>query len=72
VWGTNTYTVDSRVEVAAVHAGVLQVGEQGEVIVTRVEPLERYRGSSQNGVRSQPWGRYSTAYVIERKPRNEP
>ena len=72
VWGTNTYTGDSRVEVAAVHAGVLKVGEQGEVIVTRVEPLERYRGSSQNGVRSQPWGRYSTAYVIERKPKGEP
>ena len=72
VWGTDTYTGDSRVEVAAVHAGALKVGEQGEVIVTRVTPPDRYQGSSQNGVRSQSWGRYPTAYVIERKPRSEP
>jgi len=68
VWGTDTYTGDSRAEVAAVHAGILQVGERGEVIITRVAPITRYRGSERNGVRSQSWGRYPTAYVIERSP----
>jgi len=72
VWGTDNYTGDSPVEVAAVHAGVLQVGERGEVAMTRVAAPESYHGSSRHGVVSQSWGRYPTAYVIERSPRADP
>ena len=72
VWGTDTYTGDSRIEAAAVHAGILKAGERGDVLLTRVEPPTRFQGSERNGVRSQPWGRYSTAYVVERAPNSDP
>lgn len=72
LWGTDTYTGDSRFEVAAVHAGVLAVGQQGEVIVTRVPPLNRYEGSERNGVRSGEWGNYPTAYAIKSGERPTP
>lgn len=68
LWGTNEYTGDSRIEVAAVHAGALKVGEHGTVIVTRVPPPARFEGSNQNGVRSNPWGPYPTAFTVKRNP----
>lgn len=72
VWGTDAYTGDSQVEVAAVHAGILNVGERGEIVVTRVAPPDRFEGSRRNGVQSQSWGRYPTAYTIEASPKNDP
>jgi thiol-disulfide isomerase/thioredoxin len=72
VWGTDTYTGDSRLEVAAVHAGLLQVGQRGEVVVTRTNPPDRFEGSVRNGVRSGSWGRYFSAYTIEPSPSTKP
>ncbi len=67
IWGTDQYTGDSRIEVAAVHAGAVRAGEEADVVVTRVAALDRYQGSVKNGVRSQSWGRYDTAYKIAKK-----
>ena len=55
IWGSNPYTDDSSLAAAAVHAGILQPGEQG-IIEIDVEPaLDTYPGSSQHGVTSQTW-----------------
>jgi hypothetical protein len=64
VWGTDTYTGDSALAVAVVHAGVVPVGEMRVVKVTVVEPLQQYRGSSRNGIESHSYGPWNTAYRV--------
>jgi hypothetical protein len=55
LWGTDTYTSDSNLGTACVHAGVLKPGEAGVVKVTMVKPLAVFVGSARNGVHSSTW-----------------
>jgi hypothetical protein len=66
VWGTGVYTSDSPLATAAVHAGVLKVGQTGVVKVTIVPPLEAYMGSTQNGVTTMEYGPWPGAYRVSR------
>ena len=67
VWGTDTYTADSRLATAAVHAGALREGERGLVRVTLVDAEGMaYEGSMRHGVTSYDYGGYPLAYRIER------
>ncbi len=66
LWGTDTYTGDSSIAVAAVHAGLVKPGETAVVKVTVERPLARYGGSVRNGVTSQDYGSYGTAYSLAR------
>ena len=52
VWGTDIYTDDSDLAVAAVHAGLLAVGETGDVTVEILPGQDHYEGSNRNGVQS--------------------
>jgi Ca2+-binding EF-hand superfamily protein len=72
VWGTDVYTTDSPIAAAAVHAGLLRVGETGLVKVTILPGQERYRGSSRNGVKTRNYGRYASSYRVERAPQAPP
>src|SRR5262249_3402321 len=65
VWGTDIYTGDSALAAAAVHAGVVAVGETKVIKVTVVEPLQHYQGSSRNGIHSHEFGPYKTAYRVD-------
>ena len=66
LWGTDTYTSDSDLGVACVHAGVLEPGESGLVKVIMVQPLAVFRGSTRNEVTSQNWTtRWAGAYQVE-------
>jgi hypothetical protein len=65
LWGTDIYTADSSLAVAAVHAGAVAEGETRVVRVTVVEPLPQYAGSTCNGVTSHSFGPYGTAYRVE-------
>jgi beta-lactamase regulating signal transducer with metallopeptidase domain len=59
VWGTGTYTDDSRLAAAAVHAGILTDGQTGMVRVTILPGRTSYDGSTRNGVTSldyRDWG----------------
>lgn len=56
VWGTDLYTLDSRLAAAAVHAGILKDGETGVVKVSILAGKPSYKGSSRNGVTSSDWG----------------
>lgn len=66
VWGTDVYTGDSSLALAAVHAGALKPGETAIVRVTVMRPLSQYQGSVRNGVTSHDYGRYGTAYGVSR------
>ena len=55
VWGTDVYTDDSSVARAAVHAGVLAVGETKAVTVTILPGQASYAASTRNGVTTLPW-----------------
>lgn len=66
VWGTDIYTGDSALAVAAVHAGAIKPGETAVVRVTVARPLAQYQGSIRNGVTSNDYGRFGTAYRVDR------
>lgn len=59
VWGTGTYTDDSSVCTAGVHAGRITFTEGGTVRIEIAPGLDSYEGSEANGVTSSsygPWG----------------
>jgi hypothetical protein len=65
VWGTDIYTSDSPFATAAVHAGILKVGESGPVIVHVLEGQSHYEGSTRNGVTTKSFGSYGRSYSLE-------
>jgi hypothetical protein len=65
VWGTDTYTGDSSLAAAAVHAGAVDLGETAVVKVTVVEPLSQYFGSVRNGITSYSYGPFASAYRVD-------
>ncbi len=64
LWGTDVYTGDSALAMAAVHAGLVKVGETVVVKVIVEQPRTKYQGSVRNGVTSQDYGHYGTAYRL--------
>lgn len=64
VYGTDVYTTDSPLAVAAVHAGVLRVGQTGTVRVTVVAHHPAFKGTLRNGVTSATYGPYP-GYRVE-------
>jgi hypothetical protein len=62
IWGTDVYTDDSSVATAAVHAGVLAVGETKTVTLTLLPGQVSYTSSTRNGVKASAWGAWSGSY----------
>jgi hypothetical protein len=62
VWGTDVYTTDSRLAIAAVHAGQVKVGETGVVRVKVIPSPPSFAGSSRHGITTSPYGPYRAAY----------
>ena len=62
VWGTDVYTDDSAVATAAVHAGVLAVGETKTVTVTILPGQAGYTASTRNAVKASAWGAWAGSY----------
>lgn len=61
VWGTGSYTTDSSVCRAALHAG--RIGLRGGIVsVHAAGGRESYRGTEANGVGSSEWGSYPTSF----------
>ena len=67
IWGTGTYTLDSSLAMAAVHAGAVKPGQTGNVKVTILPAMAGFVGSTQNGVTSHPYANYPGAYQIHPK-----
>ncbi len=66
VWGTDVYTGDSALTVAAVHAGAVKPDETAVVRVTVMPPLARYQGSVRYGVTTHDYGSFGAAYRVDR------
>lgn len=64
LWGTDTYTLDSALAAAVVHAGVVKDGKAGVVRLKIVPSPASFTGSTRNGVSSHPYGVYPAAYKI--------
>ncbi|MSU77087.1 MAG: hypothetical protein EXS16_03215 [Gemmataceae bacterium] len=65
VWGSDVYTSDSHLAAAAVHAGALEMGEEGVVRVSMVSMAGMpIKGSMRHGVMSMDWGHYQVGYRI--------
>jgi hypothetical protein len=64
VWGSGTYTDDSSVCTAGVHAGVISQQSGGVVIVEISPGLGSYQGSTANGVTSQDWGNWYGSFQV--------
>ncbi|HTU17368.1 MAG TPA: LCCL domain-containing protein [Gemmataceae bacterium] len=62
VWGSDVYTLDSSLALAAVHAGVLKPGQAGTVRVKITGPRAAFAGSTRNGVTSQPYGPFNGSF----------
>lgn len=64
VWGTGTYSDDSSVCRAAIHAGAA-TDAGGEVTLRILEGLSAYPGSTLNGVETLEWGEWSRSFSFE-------
>jgi hypothetical protein len=66
VRGSDVYTDDSAISAAAVHAGLLRMGEKGYVTVTIMPPQSEYPSTEQNGVKSMAAGAYQGSFSLSR------
>lgn len=75
VWGgmDGVYTDDSRLGKAAVHAGILRVGETGTVTITILAGRARYRGYMRNGIHTSDYGNFggSFQFVVGAKGKDQ-
>ena len=62
VWGTGTYTADSSICTAAVHAGLIDQTKGGEVTIEVIAGTDTYEGSTAHGVTTSSYGAYDPAY----------
>ena len=63
-WGTDVYSGDSNLAVAAVHAGLVKPGDQAIVKVVSVTPPPQFSGSARHGVTTHDFGRYGSAFTM--------
>ncbi len=63
VWGSGTYTSDSRVCRAAIHAGAIPA-TGGVVTVTPAPGQPAYSGSAANGITSSNYGPWSASFTV--------
>lgn len=66
VWGSEVYSDDSAVCVAAVHAGALTLAAGGRVVIEIRAGETSYRGTTWNGVATRDWGDWHGSFVIVR------
>jgi len=63
VYGTDTYTSDSSICRAALHAGVIKA-KGGKVKVKSMEGCKKYTGTDANGVKTSSWGSYDMSFYF--------
>jgi hypothetical protein len=62
-YGTGVYTADTSICSAGIHAGALR--PEGGTVTIRLEPgRPAYRGSTQNGIKSRDYGKYSRSFAV--------
>lgn len=66
VWGTDIYTTDSAICIAAIHAGATN-SQGGDILITITEGKPAYTGSERNGIRTAKWGSYQKSFTVSKK-----
>ena len=72
LWGTGVYTDDSSIATAAVHAGLITPGMGGTVTVEILPGQGSYRGSMQNGAKSNDYGGWHGSFRFVGGPSHQP
>jgi len=65
IWGSQIYTTDSHLGTAAVHTGVLKIGQRAVVKVHIWPGQQQYAGSAANGVTSNGFGPWGLSFTVE-------
>jgi LCCL domain len=65
VWGTDTYTADSSICTAGVHAGKITVDKGGAVTLEMRPGEPTYTGSARNGVQTTDYGAFGRSFVLK-------
>lgn len=65
VWGTDTYTLDSSICTAAVHAGKIQLDSGGTVTIEMRPGEPSYKGSLRNGIKTNDYGAYGSSFIVK-------
>lgn len=65
VWGSDVYTTDSAICVAAVHAGVIGA-DGGPVKVKLTAGKASYAGTVRNGVTSNQWATFDKSFTVSK------
>lgn len=65
VWGTDVYTTDSSICVAAVHAGVIDA-TGGPVKITLKPGKPSYTGTARNGVTTSQWNAFDKSFTVSK------
>ena len=66
VWGSDVYTDDSDIARAAVHAGIVAVGESKTVTIRILPGRSGYESTTRNGVTSSSYDSWAGSYRFER------
>jgi len=64
VWGSGSYTDDSRICVAAVHAGRITMDQGGAFTLTPGPGQTSYMGSTANGVTTMNYGTFAGSFTL--------
>lgn len=64
LYGTDRYTADSGVCLAAVHAGKITAAAGGEVTLYTGPGCGQFKSTTQNGVTSSAWGSYGNTFAF--------
>jgi len=67
VWGTDIYTDDSDISAAAVHSGILKIGETKTISITILPGQISYKGSIRNGFESYDYGEWEGSFKFNEK-----
>jgi hypothetical protein len=65
IWGTDVYTDDSSICVAAIHVGAIPAAIGGPVAVTILDGMPSYVGLKRNGVSSSPYGVWQRSFRVD-------
>jgi hypothetical protein len=64
VWGTDVYTRDSVMGAAAVHGGLLKVGQTGVLRLVIAPAQNSYPGTVRNGVTTSDYGPFPECWTL--------
>jgi hypothetical protein len=72
IWGTNVYTTDSNLGMLAVHAGLLDPGEVGQIGIYTLGSWPSFLGTTRNGITSRTYGPYPGMTLLAPSPSPPP